>query len=249
MANVVATDIAEPVEAPDDRRVDIAVGSCAEAGEAADQGQAQGGCKRPLHDGFHDCQFPTKYGHAARQRKSCIAPHISVFSGTPGKSLPGARKLDFTDSGIIAMIYPLKSHRGQFLWLAVGILFVVAASIRLAEVEAQTASTKRAAPPSKSKSAVRASSVQSCRQRPGCLSHPRCQQRPRACLRPADDLRHPASLTKLMTIYLTFSALESGRLSLGDGLPVSLNALNAPPTKMGLPPAVPSMSATPRWRW
>ncbi|MBP6767127.1 MAG: D-alanyl-D-alanine carboxypeptidase [Reyranella sp.] len=52
----------------------------------------------------------------------------------------------------------------------------------------------------------------------------------------ADDLRHPASLTKLMTIYLTFSALDSGRLSLGDGLPVSVNALNAPPTKMGMTP-------------
>lgn len=51
-----------------------------------------------------------------------------------------------------------------------------------------------------------------------------------------DDQRHPASLTKLMTIYLTFSALDSGRLSLGDALPVSMNALNAPPTKMGLTP-------------
>jgi D-alanyl-D-alanine carboxypeptidase len=51
-----------------------------------------------------------------------------------------------------------------------------------------------------------------------------------------DELRHPASLTKLMTIYLTFAALDSGRLSLGDGLPVSINALNAPPTKIGLPP-------------
>ena len=50
----------------------------------------------------------------------------------------------------------------------------------------------------------------------------------------ADDLRHPASLTKLMTLYLTFSALDSGRLSLGDALPVSMNALNAPPTKMGM---------------
>jgi len=39
-----------------------------------------------------------------------------------------------------------------------------------------------------------------------------------------------------MTIYLTFSALDSGRLSLGDALPVSVAALNAPPTKMGLPP-------------
>ncbi len=52
----------------------------------------------------------------------------------------------------------------------------------------------------------------------------------------ADDLRHPASLTKLMTLYLTFSALDSGRLSLGDALPVSTSALNAPPTKMGMTP-------------
>ncbi|HQS17886.1 D-alanyl-D-alanine carboxypeptidase family protein [Reyranella sp.] len=52
----------------------------------------------------------------------------------------------------------------------------------------------------------------------------------------ADELRHPASVTKLMTIYLTFSALDSGRLSLGDALPVSVNALNAPPTKMGMTP-------------
>jgi len=49
----------------------------------------------------------------------------------------------------------------------------------------------------------------------------------------ADELRHPASLTKLMTLYLTFSALDSGKLSLGDSLPVSLAALNAQPTKMG----------------
>ena len=48
-----------------------------------------------------------------------------------------------------------------------------------------------------------------------------------------DELRHPASLTKLMTLYLTFSALDSGKLSLGDSLPVSLAALNAQPTKMG----------------
>jgi len=51
----------------------------------------------------------------------------------------------------------------------------------------------------------------------------------------ADDLRHPASLTKLMTLYLTFAALDSGRLSLGDALPVSVSAHNAQPTKMGVP--------------
>ena len=49
-----------------------------------------------------------------------------------------------------------------------------------------------------------------------------------------DELRHPASLTKLMTLYLAFSALDSGRLSLGDALPVSMAALNASPTKMGM---------------
>jgi D-alanyl-D-alanine carboxypeptidase len=49
-----------------------------------------------------------------------------------------------------------------------------------------------------------------------------------------DEMRHPASLTKLMTLYLAFSALDSGRLSLGDALPVSVAALNAQPTKMGM---------------
>ncbi|UYN93186.1 MAG: D-alanyl-D-alanine carboxypeptidase [Enhydrobacter sp.] len=50
----------------------------------------------------------------------------------------------------------------------------------------------------------------------------------------AEELRHPASLTKLMTLYLTFAALDSGRLSLDDTLPVSVQAANAPPTKMGV---------------
>jgi D-alanyl-D-alanine carboxypeptidase len=58
-----------------------------------------------------------------------------------------------------------------------------------------------------------------------------------------DDLRHPASLTKLMTLYLAFSALDSGRLSLADALPVSTNALNAAPTKMGLSGSVPVRDA------
>lgn len=48
-----------------------------------------------------------------------------------------------------------------------------------------------------------------------------------------DELRHPASLTKLMTLYMTFSALDSGRLSPGQSLPVSLAAVNVQPTKMG----------------
>ena len=46
----------------------------------------------------------------------------------------------------------------------------------------------------------------------------------------------PRRLTKLMTLYLTFlAALDSGRMSLGDALPVSASAHNAQPTKMGVP--------------
>jgi D-alanyl-D-alanine carboxypeptidase len=51
----------------------------------------------------------------------------------------------------------------------------------------------------------------------------------------SDEPRHPASLTKLMTIYMTFSYLDSGKLALGDVLPVSANAANVSPTKMGVP--------------
>lgn len=32
-----------------------------------------------------------------------------------------------------------------------------------------------------------------------------------------DGLRYPASLTKMMTLYLTFEALNSGRISLDSG--------------------------------
>lgn len=45
---------------------------------------------------------------------------------------------------------------------------------------------------------------------------------------------YPASLTKIMTLYLTFDALEHGRLSLDDYLIVSKSAANAEPVKLGL---------------
>ena len=135
------------------------------------------------------------------------------------------------------MISPLRRIAVSSWWLAIGILFLVTAGIAPPDVEAQTASTKRAAPPSKSKSAVRATAVANpaVGSKDAYLILDANSGRELASDQ-ADDPRHPASLTKLMTIYLTFSALDSGRLSLGDGLPVSLNALNAPPTKMGLPP-------------
>ena len=46
----------------------------------------------------------------------------------------------------------------------------------------------------------------------------------------------PASLTKMMTLYLTFQALENGRLTLDQMLPVSRHAANQSPCKLGLRP-------------
>jgi D-alanyl-D-alanine carboxypeptidase len=46
--------------------------------------------------------------------------------------------------------------------------------------------------------------------------------------------RYPASLTKMMTLYLLFEALEQGRLSKTAEIPVSAFAARQPPSKMGL---------------
>lgn len=50
----------------------------------------------------------------------------------------------------------------------------------------------------------------------------------------ADSLRHPASLTKMMTLYLTFDALSNGQLRLSDRMPVSAHAQSMSPTKLGV---------------
>ena len=50
----------------------------------------------------------------------------------------------------------------------------------------------------------------------------------------ANQLNYPASLTKIMTLYLTFDALEHGRLHLDDYLIVSKSAADAQPVKLGL---------------
>jgi D-alanyl-D-alanine carboxypeptidase len=52
----------------------------------------------------------------------------------------------------------------------------------------------------------------------------------------ADVPNHPASLTKMMTLYLLFDALESGRVHLRDGMPVSVHAARQAPSKLGLSP-------------
>jgi D-alanyl-D-alanine carboxypeptidase len=52
----------------------------------------------------------------------------------------------------------------------------------------------------------------------------------------ADAPRYPASLTKIMTLYLVFEELEAGRLTLNSKLKVSKYASGRPPTKLGLKP-------------
>ena len=47
---------------------------------------------------------------------------------------------------------------------------------------------------------------------------------------------YPASLTKMMTLYLTFSALNEGRLSLDQRVPVSAHAAAQAPSKLWLKP-------------
>lgn len=53
-----------------------------------------------------------------------------------------------------------------------------------------------------------------------------------------DDPRHPASLTKLMTLYMTFEALRDRRASLNEMVPVSPVAASTPPSKLGLTPGM-----------
>ncbi|UGV27140.1 peptidase M15 [Rhodopseudomonas boonkerdii] len=51
-----------------------------------------------------------------------------------------------------------------------------------------------------------------------------------------DALRHPASLTKIMTLYMLFEKLEQGKISLDSQMPVSQHASEQSPTKLGLRP-------------
>lgn len=47
-------------------------------------------------------------------------------------------------------------------------------------------------------------------------------------------VRYPASLTKMMTLYLVFEALQSGQIGKSTLIPISANAANQPPSKIGL---------------
>ncbi len=50
----------------------------------------------------------------------------------------------------------------------------------------------------------------------------------------ATELRHPASLTKMMTLYMLFEAMRSGRVSASSKIPVSQHAASQPPSKLWL---------------
>lgn len=50
----------------------------------------------------------------------------------------------------------------------------------------------------------------------------------------ADASRYPASLTKMMTLYMLFEALERGKMTLNTRMPVSAHAASMPQTNIGL---------------
>ncbi|ERI16588.1 D-alanyl-D-alanine carboxypeptidase [Ochrobactrum sp. EGD-AQ16] len=52
----------------------------------------------------------------------------------------------------------------------------------------------------------------------------------------ADAQRYPASLTKMMTLYMLFEAMQAGRMSKDTRIPVSAYAAARPPTKIGFRP-------------
>jgi D-alanyl-D-alanine carboxypeptidase len=50
----------------------------------------------------------------------------------------------------------------------------------------------------------------------------------------SNELRYPASLTKMMTLYMVFEAMDQGRINRTDLIPISRNAAARPPSKLGL---------------
>jgi len=50
----------------------------------------------------------------------------------------------------------------------------------------------------------------------------------------ADEARYPASLTKMMTLYMLFEAIERGDISMDTRMTASRNAVRQPPSRLGL---------------
>lgn len=149
------------------------------------------------------------------------------------------KNINFTN-GVIEMIPLLKRCTASFGWTAV--CLSVACILAPIDVDAQSPSSSlRTASPQKARAPAKAVARNASpwvanpgvNSRDSYLIVDASSGREIAADRP-DELRYPASITKLMTLYLTFSALDSGRLSLGDNLAVSANAMNVQPTKMGV---------------
>ena len=54
----------------------------------------------------------------------------------------------------------------------------------------------------------------------------------------ADDPRYPASLTKMMTLYMLFEAIRDGRVQMSTPIVMSAEAASRPPSKLGIPPGM-----------
>ncbi len=52
----------------------------------------------------------------------------------------------------------------------------------------------------------------------------------------AEEIHHPASITKVMTLFLAFDALDAGRLNLSDRIVMTAHAAAQKPSKLGLRP-------------
>jgi D-alanyl-D-alanine carboxypeptidase len=62
--------------------------------------------------------------------------------------------------------------------------------------------------------------------------------------RMSNEARYPASLTKMMTLYLLFEQLQKGAVTLSTPLTASQYACSQEPTRLGLKPAIKSLSKT-----
>tara|TARA_R110000868_G_scaffold148403_2_gene370340 strand:- start:7003 stop:8295 length:1293 start_codon:yes stop_codon:yes gene_type:complete len=52
--------------------------------------------------------------------------------------------------------------------------------------------------------------------------------------RQSEATRYPASLTKMMTLYMLFEAIEDGEIGINDQIRISAHAANAPPSRLDL---------------
>jgi len=107
-------------------------------------------------------------------------------------------------------------HRGGFRWGVVGLVALVAATAASSDAEARRRKSSYQPPTASIVVDVNSGKVLQASN--------------------ADSPRHPASLTKIMTLYLLFEQLETGKLKLSSKLEASAHAAAQAPSKLGLKP-------------